>query len=128
MKREVNVGALFGAIDSKRDAEGLSWRELASKLEISPSVFTRLGQGSRPDVDTFLTLTSWLGVHPDRFAQGTDGEESPLNEETMAVISTFLRADRALKPKSAEAIEAVLRAAYEQLADQGSPSRRRSKG
>jgi transcriptional regulator with XRE-family HTH domain len=113
MRRRINVGVLFGALDSKRGAEGLSWRELARQLALSPSVFTRLGQGARPDVDTFLTLTGWLGISPERFAEGS----APLDEDTLAVISTYLRADKALPPKSAAALEAILRTAYERLAE-----------
>lgn len=117
MRRQINVGALYGALDAKRRSEGLSWRDLAGELEVSPSVFTRMAQGSRPDVDTFLTSVDWLGLAAERFTEGEDSPSEAEAEETVAVISTYLRADRALKPKSAEAIETILRAAYEQLAE-----------
>jgi transcriptional regulator with XRE-family HTH domain len=116
MRRQINVGALYGALDAKRTNEGMSWRELGAALDVSPSVFTRMAQGRRPDVDTFLTLVGWLGVAAERFTDG-DAPSAEEAEETVAVISTYLRADRTLKPKSAEAIETILRAAYEQLAE-----------
>jgi transcriptional regulator with XRE-family HTH domain len=115
LKREVNVAALYAALDSKREAEGLSWRELARVLGVNHSIFTRLSKGHRPDVDSFVTLTGWLGLSPDRFVEGEAPDDMP--EETVEVISTYLRADRSLQPKSAQAIESVLRAAYEQFAD-----------
>ena len=37
-------------------------------------------------------------------------------QETLESIRTFLRADKALSPESADAITSVLRAAYDQLA------------
>jgi transcriptional regulator with XRE-family HTH domain len=111
----VNVAALYSALDSKREAERLSWREVARETGVNHSTFTRLSQGKRPDVDTFMTLTGWIGLSPDRFVEGD--EPAVVEEETVAVISTYLRADRSLKPKSARAIESVLRAAYEQLAE-----------
>jgi transcriptional regulator with XRE-family HTH domain len=114
LKREVNVSALYSALDSKREAEGLSWRQVAGVLGLNHSIFTRLSQGHRPDVDTFVTLTGWLGMAPERFVDGGDEE---LSEETLEVIASYLRADRSLKPKSAQAIESVLRAAYDQLAE-----------
>lgn len=121
LKREVNVSALYSALESKRDSEGISWRELAREIGVNHSIFTRLSKGHRPDVDTFVTLTGWLGLSPERFVEGD--EPAGPSEETMEVISTYLRADRSLQPKSAQAIESVLRAAYEQLAERdGRPS------
>jgi transcriptional regulator with XRE-family HTH domain len=114
LKREVNVSTLYSALDSKREAEELSWRQVAQQVGVNHSIFTRLSKGHRPDVDTFVTLCAWLGLSPDRFIDG-DSEQMP--EETLEVIASYLRADRALKPKSAEAIESVLRAAYDQLAE-----------
>jgi transcriptional regulator with XRE-family HTH domain len=111
----VNVAALYSALDAKREAEGLSWREVARAIGVNHSIFTRLSKGHRPDVDTFVTLTGWLGMAPERFVDGDVA--NPATEETLEVISTYLRADRALQPKSAQAIESVLRAAYEQLAE-----------
>jgi transcriptional regulator with XRE-family HTH domain len=115
LKREVDVAALYSALDSKREADGLSWRELAREIGVNHSIFTRLSKGHRPDVDTFVSLTGWLGLSPERFVVGDAAND--VQEETVEIISSYLRADRALKPKSAQAIESVLRAAYDQLAE-----------
>src|SRR4051812_10185417 len=69
LRRQINVAALFSALDSKREAENLSWREVAREVGVNHSIFTRLSQGNRPDVDTFMTLTGWLGLSPDRFVE-----------------------------------------------------------
>jgi transcriptional regulator with XRE-family HTH domain len=106
----MNAEALFAALDVKRRQEGLSWRDVARATGVSPSVFTRIAQGRRPDVDTFLTLCTWVGVSPGNFR---DGETS--GSDTLAVISAHLRADRALAPGSAEAIERIVQAAYTEL-------------
>jgi hypothetical protein len=117
MKRHIDVGALYAALEAKREAEGRPWRAIATELDLAPSTFTRLGHGKGVDVDTFVTLTGWLGASPDDFVLG----EKPSRDEseaTLEVISSYLRADRNLKPRSAQAIETVLRAAYEQLSEQ----------
>lgn len=116
MNRRVDVAALYGALDSKRRAEKVSWRELAGRLELSPSVFTRMAQGRRPELDTFAVLTGWLGMSAEDFIEGSKPSEEEA-KETVAVISTYLRADKALKPESAQAIEEIVRAAYGQLVD-----------
>ena len=51
----IDVEALYAALDSKRKAARTSWRDVARELDISPSTFSRMAQGRRPDVDTFAT-------------------------------------------------------------------------
>lgn len=117
MAATVDVGALYAALDQKRRQEDLTWRRLAKMMEISPSTFTRMAQGKRPDVDTFVALCSWIGVPAESFARdGTEWEEE--EDNTLAVISAHLRASRKLSPKSAEAIEEIVLAAYQRLKDE----------
>ena len=120
-RRQLDTIALLGALEAKKEEEGRSWRDIARELGIDHSTFTRLGRGQRPDVDTLVALTDWLRVPLDTFVAG----EAPRDErqETLAAIATYLRADKALKPRSAQAIESVLRAAYDQLAEPGEPAR-----
>jgi len=116
VKRHIDIGALYAALEAKRETEEKPWRAIAAELDVSPATFTRLSQGKGVDINTFVTLTGWLGASPDDFVVGDKPSESE-SEETLAVISSYLRADRNLKPRSAQAIETVLRAAYEQLAE-----------
>jgi len=116
MQTKVDLGALYNALDSKRRGEGLSWRELGRLLEISPSVFTRLAQGSRPELESYLTMVGWLGASAEDFVAGEKPSQDEA-QETVAAISSYLRADRSLKPESAEAIESIVRTAYQQMAD-----------
>lgn len=112
---KVDVSSLYGALDSKRQAAGLSWRQLAHALEIPPSTFTRMGQGARPDVDTFATLLRWLGMRADDFL-ATSGDPQPKGEvEPMAMISTYLRSTKNISPETADAMEDIIRAAFRRL-------------
>jgi len=115
MQISIDLGALYSALDSKRRGQGLSWRELARQLEISPSVFSRLAQGRRPELETYLAMVNWLGATAEDFVEG-DKPSQEEARETVEVISTYLRADKALKPESAEAIETIVRTAYAQMA------------
>lgn len=109
----VDVEALHAALDQKRKQEKLTWRRLSTVTGTSPSTFTRMAQGHRPDVDTFLTLCSWLGVPAENFKRG--GLAGETQENTLAMITAHLRASRNLSPKGAKAMEEIIRAAYEQL-------------
>lgn len=116
MKRDLDIDALYGALESKKAETGFSWRALANELELPDhTVFTRMSHGQVPDVDTLLTLSGWLGVPLETYAHG-EVTAPDSRQETLLAIRTFLRADKALTPESAEAITSVLRAAYDQLA------------
>jgi transcriptional regulator with XRE-family HTH domain len=109
----IDVDALYAALDAKRQKEGWSWRELARNLEISPSTLTRMAQGRRPDLDAFATLLRWLGMSADAFMRPTTKKKEEVN--TVAMISSFLRADRNIEPKDAEALEDIIKAAYRHM-------------
>jgi transcriptional regulator with XRE-family HTH domain len=110
----VDVEALYAALDSKRKANDTSWRELARELDISPSTFSRMAQGRRPDVDTFATLLRWLGMPAESFMR-SDGEASAVDEEPVAMVSSYLRSARNVTAEEAEALEDIFRAAYKRL-------------
>ena len=111
----VDVDALYAALDSKRKTQGTSWREIARELEISPSTFSRMAQGRRPDVDTFATLLRWLGIPAESFMRSTRKEPGRPEEEPVAMVSSYLRSARNIEPADAEALEDIFRAAYKRL-------------
>ena len=108
----VDVEALYAALDNKRKTRGTSWREVARELDVSPSTFSRMAQGRRPDVDTFATLLRWLGMPAESFMRGTTATAT---EEPVAMVSSYLRAARNVTPEDAEALEDIFRAAYNRL-------------
>ena len=116
MKRELDIQALYAAVESKKSESGLSWRRLADQLDLGDhTVFTRMSRGQVPEINTLLSLSGWLGLPLDRFAHGEMAAPDS-RRETMEAIASYLRADKALAPESADAIASVLRAAYDQLA------------
>lgn len=115
MANKVDVTALHAAVDQRRQSEGLSWRQLAGQLGISPSTLSRMAQGHRPDVDSFATIIGWLGVPAERFFTGSKPQED--GAATLAMVSTHLRANKKLSDGSAKALEQIIRAAYEALKD-----------
>jgi hypothetical protein len=118
MKRELDIQALYAAVESKKSEFALTWRGLATELELGDhTVFTRMAKGQIPEPNTLLTLTGWLGLPLEDFARG-DVVAPDSRRHTLEAINSFLRADKALAPESAGAIYSVMRAAYDQLADE----------
>jgi len=111
----VDVEALYAALDGKRKAQETSWRDVARQLEISPSTFSRMAQGRRPDVDTFATLLRWLGMPAESFMRSTRKGSGAAEQEPVAMVSSYLRSARNIEPEDAEALEEIFRAAYKRL-------------
>lgn len=114
----VNVDALYAALDTKRRSRDASWREIARELGVSPSTFSRMAQGRRPDVDTFATLLHWLGMPAESFMtiESTDESEQP---DAMAMVSSYLRSAKNIQPEDAKALEEIFEAAYNHLVKEG---------
>lgn len=107
----IDIEALYAALDAKRTTAGQSsWRAVARELGITPSTFTRLAQGRRPDVDTFATLLQWLNMPADAFFRSAAA--LPGEPETMVVISSSLRADRQLSEQAATSLQELFQVAY----------------
>lgn len=102
------------ALDSVRLSRSLNWRQVAQAGGVSQSTLTRLAQGKRPDVDSLAALLDWSGLDANEFVKGGHGEQEA---EPLAMISTYLRADRNLSPEAVEAIDRVVKATYEALRD-----------
>jgi transcriptional regulator with XRE-family HTH domain len=117
MDRPIDVSALYVALDSRRKTTNKSWRELAKELGLSASVFTRLAQGRQPEIGSYQKMVGWLGASMDDFSELRKPTEAEA-EDTVEAIAAYLRADQALKPESAAAIETIVRAAYEEMAEQ----------
>ncbi len=109
----VDVEAFYAALDRKRQSKDLSWRALASKLEITPSTFTRMAQGLKPDVDTFATLVRWLGMSQEEFLR--PARRKPENADPVAMISSYLRGAKNISQEQAEALEDIMTAAFRYL-------------
>lgn len=106
----------FEALDRHRQEEGLSWRQLGRQLGLSPSTFSRLARGRRPDIDTFLKLLAWLDVPASTFMRGAaSGSNDAVGPDTLGVIASALRSDPAIPADAAGALEQLFRVAYGRL-------------
>ncbi len=108
----LDVAALYLTLDAERRQRGLSWRQLAQGAGIGASTLSRMAQGNRPDVDSFVALVQWLGVPAEQFMRG--GAERTSGHQATApaqAVASLLRADQTLDPDSAAAIDDILQAA-----------------
>src|SRR5262249_42638044 len=108
-----DAAAFYAALDAAREARRINWKQVAAASKVSASTLTRLAQGRRPDVDSLAKLLAWSGLKAESFIR-TDS--SPAKKpETLAMISTYLRADPHLTPNSAAALEELVKVTYRRL-------------
>ncbi len=116
-KTVVDVDALYSALDEKRKKHEVSWRDLAKDLDLSPSTFTRLAQGQRPDIDTFATLLHWLDMPADKYTQlkGESSHVSSKKDKPLVEITTLLRSSKSLNPGEVDALNNIITAAFKSI-------------
>lgn len=104
--------AFYRALGATVVARGLTWKQVASETGVSASTLTRMAQGSKPDAASLAALGAWAGLNPAAFVNAS---YTALRPEPMAQISMLLRNDPNLDEQSADAVEAIVRAAYERM-------------
>jgi len=102
----------YRALEAAVRARDLTWKQVAGETGVSASTLTRMSQGRQPDAASLAALSAWAGLNPSDFVQAA--YKAP-RTESIAQISTLLRSDPNLDVGSAEALEAIVRAAYERL-------------
>ncbi|MCA1671109.1 MAG: transcriptional regulator [Actinobacteria bacterium] len=96
MERRVDVGRLHAALDAERRDRGLSWRQVAAEADVSSSLFTRMGKGHSPDLESFAALVQWLGVRAEQFMRSPGGDGGGAQSALETELAPLLRARRDL--------------------------------
>jgi transcriptional regulator with XRE-family HTH domain len=112
-KVEFDLESFYAALDSQRQSQRLTWKQVAAESGVSASTLTRMAQGKRPDVDGLSALLKWSGLKAESFVKGD--QESRIESDPLTQITAYLRADANLTPESAAALEAIIKAGYESL-------------
>lgn len=129
----INTVELGRAIKRKREAAGLSLRDVADETSVSASTLSRIENGTgKPDADNIARLTEWLNVPMERIMghRHEVGDEAKAvvyfpQEATPEIVEAHLRADRNLTPETAKALSELFRVAYAQFSAPGSDAKAR---
>jgi transcriptional regulator with XRE-family HTH domain len=104
--------AFFRSLEAVAARRSKNWKQVAAETGVSASTLARMRQGRRPDAASLAALSAWAGINPSDYVNAPFRAARP---EPMGQISSLLRADPNLDAPAAEAVEAIVRAAYEQL-------------
>ena len=122
-KTRIDVQGLYAALDAERSARGLSWRQLAKEIGVSPSLLSRLSNDLRPDADGFATLVRWLNMPAEQFMVDLDvAPRSQTEPDLVTQLAPLLRARQDLDKRDIASLEDVIRATvrHVQASRQGS--------
>ena len=108
--------AYFRALKTVVESRNVPWKQVSLETGVSASTLARMAQGRRPDAASLASLSAWAGLNPSHFVAGYGPNRQG---EAMGHIASLLRSDPNLDSQSAEAMEAIVRAAYERLRKQG---------
>src|ERR1700734_2235701 len=106
----------YRALEGTVGRRGKNWKQVAAETGVSASTLTRMATGRRPDAASLAALSAWAGLNPSDFV---DAPYKVMRREPLAQISSLLRTDPNLDAQAAEAVEAIVRAAYERLRKPG---------
>lgn len=109
----VDVAALYAALEAEKHTRGMSWRQLARDCQLSPSTFTRMANGLRPDVDAFAGLVRWLGQPAEAFMT-TDQDVTGATPDVVASLAPLLRARKDLTEGDVQHLQVLFTTAMDQ--------------
>ena len=104
--------AFYRALDAIVKSRSKSWKDVAAETGVGASTLTRMAQGSKPDAASLAVISAWAGLNPSDFVNAPYKEKA-IN--SISRISTLLRTDPSLDANAAEAIDSIVRAAYQQM-------------
>lgn len=112
-KREFDLGAYFGALESTVIARKMTWKKVSEETGVNASTLSRMAKGQRPDASSLAALAAWSGLNPADFVSGVDGRSAP---EALAQISAAIHGDPRLTPEGALALDELFKSTYQRLA------------
>jgi transcriptional regulator with XRE-family HTH domain len=114
-RTSVDPGKLYAALDAARIEQGSgSWRSLANKVGVSPSLLSRIANGQKPDADGFATIVRWLGVPAEDFFTADD-DDSIQTPSLTAQLAPLLRAQKDLSEADVKYLEQLIQTTLEHV-------------
>lgn len=83
--------ALYAALDARRLARSISWRQVALETGVAASTILATKRARRMETDGMLAMVRWLGCVPEKFIRGS---KSSSFGQTAAATQRFLSGHR----------------------------------
>ena len=102
--------SFYKVLSTTVTAREVSWKAVSEQTGVSQSTLSRMSKGRQPDAASLTALCAWSGLNPVDFTAAPKKKAEPV-----AMVTRLLRADPNLNEDGADALEAIITAAYERL-------------
>ena len=109
-KKGFDANLFYTALGSTVAARGANWKRVSEETGVSQTTLSRMARGRQPDASSLTALAAWAGLNPTDFFSGAKQPAEPF-----AMATKLLRQDPNLDEHGAEALEEIMRAAYERF-------------
>jgi transcriptional regulator with XRE-family HTH domain len=79
---QLDLDRLLYTVDQVRRHRGITERQVMREVGCSPSTYTRMKHGLKPDADALLSLLGWLG-HDVKVLYATANGQPPAESEAV---------------------------------------------
>ena len=120
MKVKAILAKISAKIKAKRREDNIGLRAAALESKISASTLSRIERGAAttlPDTSTLTKLADWLDTSVNYLLDIKEIEDKSAKQTTPEIVHVHLRADKTLKPKTAESLATMFKMMYEQLSE-----------
>ena len=100
--------AFYKALNATVAARGTNWKTVSEQTGVSQSTLSRMSKGRQPDAASLTVLAAWSGINPVEFTAAPKSRPEPI-----AMVSRLLRQDPALDDAGADALDAIIKTAYD---------------
>ena len=107
---QFDFSAFYKTLSATVAARGTNWKTVSEQTGVSQSTLSRMSKGRQPDAASLTALAAWSGVNPVEFTAAPKS-----NPEPIAIVSRLLRQDPDLDEAGADALEAIIKTAYDNL-------------
>ena len=107
---QLDFPAFYKALSATVSAREATWKTVSEQTGVSQSTLSRMSTGRQPDAASLTALAAWSGINPVDFTTAPKRRR-----ESIAEVGRLLRQDPSLDEAGADALEAIIRAAYESL-------------
>lgn len=102
--------AFYKALSATVSARDTNWKTVSEQTGVSQSTLSRMAKGRQPDAASLTALAAWSGVNPVEFTAAPKRRR-----ESIATVARLLRQDPTLDDAGADALEAIIKTAYDSL-------------
>ncbi len=123
MQKDFDLAQFGARLREVRSQREMTLRDVSDKIGVSIQTLSRIERGEANEIEsnTLLMLAAWAKLPLELFqthGTTTRPKSIPKGASTPDVVELHLRADKHLKPKTAELLSKMFRAAYTQAASE----------